>query len=116
MTRPDPLGAEHARAVAKEISKCKHFTGIQHAACKAGVNYRALIGGPDFGWAKYLPCLSDPEAVICERREYPTPEEAEALVTASDEACAAVLRHLTTGEPLPEGVSYIACRKEDMWP
>lgn len=103
-----------AEQVAHEQTKCKHFNGIQHAACKAGINYRAMIGGPNFGWAKHLPCLSDPKAVVCGAREFPTPQEAEATITKQDETCAAVLRHLATGEALPDGVSVMVCREEDM--
>lgn len=45
---------------------CIHFTGIGIAGdargghsrtCKAGVNYRSHVGGPDHGWAVRLPCL-----------------------------------------------------------
>ena len=100
--------------VEAEMSKCVHFTGIQHDICAAGVNYRALVGGPDFGWARKIPCLSEPGAVPCASLRLPTLEEAEAKVTKGDEVYAAVLRHLTTGEPLPDGVSVMVCREEDM--
>ena len=40
-------------------SKCVHFTGYQNGQCKASVNYRALVGGPDLGWAVRLPCVVD---------------------------------------------------------
>lgn len=40
-------------------NRCRHFTGIQNKACEVGVNYREFVGGPDFGWARRLPCLGD---------------------------------------------------------
>ena len=107
---------EHARQVAREMKTCSHFTGIQNDACKADVNYRKLIGGPDFGWAKYLPCLSDPKAVACEKRTFPAPEEAEAIVTHMDEAYEAALLYLAGKGALPPGMTVIACRQEDMEP
>lgn len=37
--------------------QCKHFTGaFNHDCCAAGVNYRTLSGGDDFGWLRRLPC------------------------------------------------------------
>ncbi len=107
---------EHDRQVQHELHSCVSFNGIQHDECKAGVNYRRLIGGPDFGWAKHLPCLNDPEAVQCEKRAFPTLAEAETIVTEMDEATAAVIRHLADGTPLPPGVSVMVCQQRDMEP
>ncbi len=47
----------HEEQVLHEMSGCAHFTGIQNAVCKAGVNIRELVGGADLGWAARLPCL-----------------------------------------------------------
>lgn len=47
---------------------CIHFTGVggpsgDKETCAAGVNYRAHVGGPAFGWMRRLPCLpSFPQA------------------------------------------------------
>jgi hypothetical protein len=109
--------AEHDRQVDHEQHSCRHFTGIQHDECATGVNYRALVGGEQFGWVRRIPCVPEPgETVPCEKLSLPSREEAEAIVTEMDEATAAVIRHIATGEPLPEGVTYIACRREDMGP
>ena len=64
------------------MSSCVHFTGIQNKTCKADVNIRELVGGPDFGWARKIPCLlrdADECTVVCPSRQFPTREEAEAL-------------------------------------
>lgn len=42
--------------ILKAQTGCRHFNGVQHGCCKAGVNYRELIGGPDIGWALKIPC------------------------------------------------------------
>lgn len=73
--------------ILSEMGRCEHFTGIQHDTCKAGVNIRQLVGGPDFGWAARLPCLladSDKCEVQCEKRSLPTRDEAEAAVNEHD--------------------------------
>lgn len=55
---------------------CIHFTGIgikgdarggHSRTCKAGVNYRAHVGGEELGWARRIPCLpqSAKEPVPC---------------------------------------------------
>lgn len=102
--------------VESEMSKCIHFAGIQHDTCAAGVNYQRLLGGPRFGWAKHLPCLADPEAIVCEQRRFPTRDEAEATVREMDTACAAALNHIAHGTPLPPGVTVMVCRREDLGP
>lgn len=106
----------HRDPVESEMAKCIHFTGIQHDTCAAGVNYGRLLGGPRFGWAKHLPCLSDPEAIACEQCRFPTREEAEATVREMDAACTAALNHIAHGTPLPPGVTVMVCRREDMGP
>ena len=41
-------------------TKCRYFNGTAHnKECKAGINYRNLVGGPDFGWAARLCCVPD---------------------------------------------------------
>lgn len=68
-----------------ELLDCKHFTGIyRDECCGAGVNYRALVGGPDLGWAIRLPCTpllmkhaKAEDVVTCDKRESWTREEAE---------------------------------------
>lgn len=64
---------------------CKHFNGIhdfskkEPKCCDAGVCYRTLVGGDDFGWAARLPCLTIDERhtdkVACDKFEEPTQAE-----------------------------------------
>lgn len=83
---------ELERRIAWHMSQCVHFTGIQHATCKADVNYRTLVGGDDVGWAARLPCteLDNPKAVACDQCRRHTREEAEADVKRSDESFARI--------------------------
>jgi hypothetical protein len=50
---------EMSRNVNRRDTKCRHFTGYQNGTCKAQVNYREMVGGPDAGWAARLPCIPD---------------------------------------------------------
>ena len=64
------------------VSTCKHFCGYgignPDKKCSAGINTRALVGGPDLGWIKRAPCSSTNDTeVVCSKREFPTREEAE---------------------------------------
>lgn len=78
---------EHERRIRHQMRECVHFTGIQHDTCKAGVNYRAHVGGPDFGWARRIPCFSDSvDAPPCDKCQRTTREQAEAEIAASDAA------------------------------
>lgn len=54
---------------------CKHFNGLQHRSCVAGVDY-ATVRPPRPGHLQ-LPCLDDGscKVVPCAKREYKTPEE-----------------------------------------
>lgn len=55
---------------------CKYFNGVQNKVCDAGVNYRELVGGPDAGWCRRMPChKSDGSSVVCEKRQDPTASE-----------------------------------------
>lgn len=45
-----------AQLIASERGQCRHFNGTQRETCRAGVEYRALVGGPDLGWGLRLPC------------------------------------------------------------
>lgn len=53
---------------------CKHFNGIQHATCVAGLNIRSVTGGDDFGWARRIPCFAE-HGTKCERYEDLAPED-----------------------------------------
>lgn len=55
---------------------CKHFRGIQHDTCRAGLNARDITGGEAFGWTKRMPCFATNNATaLCEKYEEPTTEE-----------------------------------------
>lgn len=63
---------------------CKHFTGTQHATCKAGVAYDAVTLGKGTA-QRSIPCIGDkhnPLGASCELCVFPTPEE----IAAEEEA------------------------------
>jgi len=79
-TTEERKAEQRERNITRTIETCQYFTGIQNKLCKAGVEIRTLVGGPDFGWATRLPCmLSHGERceVTCDKRHFPTREEAE---------------------------------------
>lgn len=81
--------------------KCRHFRGIQHDTCLAGVNTRQLVGGPDFGWACRLPCFpirSAGEKVQCDKYCPWTVEEATANEEASQKSIQEFLSALNEGK------------------
>jgi hypothetical protein len=43
------------KLIRKAMKDCRHFNGIQHATCEAGVNYDALLEQEKY----VLPCLSN---------------------------------------------------------
>jgi hypothetical protein len=61
-----------------KIGKCKHFNGIQHPACDAGVKYKPFLLQKGQTTRPELPCFSpmdDPNSQRCNKREDPTAEE-----------------------------------------
>jgi len=69
--------ASREQHIQHELNTCKHFNGIQHDQCRAGVKYRDLFGdGP--GWAAHLCCMREKQSTVtCSSCEFPTREEAE---------------------------------------
>lgn len=68
------------RSILRIMSTCVHFTGIQHPACKANINYHEQFGD-GLGCFANIPCTHMPdEAGIkeCPSVQYPTREQAEA--------------------------------------
>lgn len=64
------------------MERCKHFTGIQHETCAAGVSY-ASVRPKDGGG---LPCFREPMCTAeCPQVAFPTLEDAE-REAAEDEA------------------------------
>ena len=69
----------------RRLGKCVHFNGLPFRidedygkCCDAGVNYRALVGGSDFGWMARTPCTKttlSKDVVLCDKYRDPTPEE-----------------------------------------
>lgn len=68
---------------------CKHFSGIQHDACKAGVRYRDVRDETKPYTAGRYPCLRRGESTPCASRQYPTAEEEAAEEAAWARAFAA---------------------------
>ena len=86
---------QHEERIKKTMSWCVHFNGIQNKTCRANINYREIIGGDDFGWARRMPCDLEDSAnctITCASRKFPLREEAEDEVIKTDKACADSLR------------------------
>ena len=80
---------------------CFHYTGLPGFAgnpdvCKAGVDIRALVGGPDAGWARRMPCTPPyrpgDESVPCEKFRAHTDEEIDAEEAKIEESLAKLMR------------------------
>lgn len=89
MTEPHetPSQKRDALEVKAEMLTCRHFNGVQHDCCLAGVNYRALAGEPELGCMTRIPCavISEPKGgpmAVCERRDTWNRDEAEQRVGA----------------------------------
>ncbi len=83
--------SDRALRIKAETLTCRHFNGIQHDDCKAGVNYRALAGEPMQGCMTRVPCLpfNDPKCgpmAVCDKRSTWTQAEAEQLVADGEAA------------------------------
>lgn len=71
---------EREEYILADMSRCVYFTGIQNETCDAGVNIRELVGGPDLGWARRMPCFlkdADKCTVTCSARKFMTRQESE---------------------------------------
>ena len=85
---------ERELRIKAEMSKCKHFTGIQHDKCAVDVVYKDVR---DSSKSPYeFPCLG--ADVECLNREYPTREEAEKEVDEMEQAVADFLTRLAKNE------------------
>ena len=61
-------------------TRCKFARTCRDHVCEAGVDRRALVGGPDFGWYVRTPCdLEHDASATCNARQFPTAEEVEAF-------------------------------------
>ncbi len=96
MSAKERMARDRELQVKAESLTCKHFNGVHHDECRSGVNYRTLAGEPALGCMTRIPCLyiKEPkggEMSVCDKRELPTLEEAEAHVAAGE---AAIERHM----------------------
>ena len=78
-TLAEKKAEQRERHILRIMSTCVHFTGIQHSACKAGVNYHEQFGN-EAGCFANIPCThwNDETLKQCAKVQYPTREEAEA--------------------------------------
>ena len=87
---------QREKRIKREMETCVHFTGIQQKKCQAGIVYRDLVGGPDFGWACKIPCTmaypDEKDRVECASRQTPTYEQAEKEVDKSEARMKVTLR------------------------
>lgn len=65
----------------RRLATCKHFNGIQHKACRAGVTYKDVEAEAPPLTGRHLPCLPNMKSGVCEgecaKREFPTAAEVE---------------------------------------
>lgn len=91
----DSRAQQREKRIKHEMDTCIHFTGIHQEICKAGVRYRELVGGPDFGWACKIPCTEafpgETERAKCSLKSTPTREQAEKEVAEGDNRMAKTL-------------------------
>jgi hypothetical protein len=96
------------------MRKCRHFNGIQHNECEAGVSYstvRAPLSAERAareGRSMALPCFGDAEAA-CDRRSYLSREEAEAKWDRDEETTAQTLEALAEVSRQKEKSGSIVC-------
>lgn len=69
--------------VQRELTTCSHFNGVVHETCKAGVNYHELCGSGVGCFAK-IPCTNAEGSVVCDKRQFPTREQAEQVMREDD--------------------------------
>lgn len=67
---------------------CVHFSGTINPACEVGIRYAEFKDPASGKRAAFdqMPCFSGDGRLPCERRQFPTAEEVEAEVAASDRA------------------------------
>jgi hypothetical protein len=65
----------NARNRARRGATCRHFNGLQHDTCKAGIPYESVKAGP--GCWPCLPPFNDGQecSAVCASKTLPTPEE-----------------------------------------
>lgn len=96
--------------------KCKHYNGYLEKTCKAGMDYRKLVGGPDLGWAARLPCIPDSPLrkgpiQSCSKYETYTPEEQRAIEKEHKERSEYMFKAIKTTQSLGLYSGEIECPK-----
>lgn len=102
MTTEAQRAREREKRILNHMRDCVHFTGISRGPCKAGVDYRTLVGGPDLGWALRIPCVeqrpgeeSSAAVVPCVQCQRTSRAEAEAEIAAADAGYERIVTCLT---------------------
>lgn len=102
MLRRAEGGEVMTRKLEQYRDKCRHFNGIGLGSsgkrCRADVDYRVLVGGPDFGWAARIPCLDKPSSVECPSRILMTQDEHADEERRLNEAVDGFLARLDAGQ------------------
>ena len=79
------------------MDRCRHFTGIQHKVCKAGVCYETFRK-PN-GALVPLPCFSTDKSVeVCDKAEWYTEDEAVKIDAEHELAVVAFLENIASGK------------------
>ena len=95
----------------KRVKTCRHFNGIQHDTCGAGVRYRDLTGYVPGGIAeRSLPCLPPPHNLplaACPYLAFKTAEEIEAEEKAWERSVDLLRRGLSPCCEAPLDVSHV---------
>ena len=81
---------------------CKHFTGMINDVCAAGVNWREVTGGPDFGILTRTPCTNPEHAGKCKLHQLRTQAEIDEENRFWDEQIAL----METEEPFWQKIRY----------
>lgn len=99
----------------RKETECKHFSGpIHNKACKAGVLYREMVGGEEFGWMARMPCMPDSPLrkepmAICDKYEIKAPAEIMAEEIAQRTRTGKLLEALTLIRGTKQSSGTIEC-------
>jgi hypothetical protein len=92
----------------KKMNRCKHFNGIQHDACAAGVDY-ALVKDMTTSPYRFACFKDDGGALACPVAEFPTAAEAEAEIVESDKRLAAAFEARAAIVERRQGSGVVPC-------
>lgn len=84
----------------RQVEECRHFTGIQHPTCGAGVDYKAVRDASQPGPYRW-PCLTligrEPATTTCGLRSLLTREEHAAREKEIEAICAKAAADVAAG-------------------